>query len=292
MPRHGRHVHRRVPDLEGTGAQPDVSTSAQIAGVAVSHPGGRHPHRGRRRRVDRLARRRRRAAGRPAIGGCDPRARMLRPRRNGADGHRREPRARLSIRRRAARRRRRARPKGRRRRGRRPRRAARPRRHGVRRGNPPRRRRRDDPRAPGRHRTARNRPSPVRADGVRRRRRPPRREHAGRPRAEDRVDPELVGDLPRRGGRRLRRTPSARIRAGRVPAGRRRPHRVGHRGVGDAENALAGSSWRGRARAATRRQRRSAAARSSSLRRASGGAGRAPRTRLASVTVGSVPPRP
>ena len=54
----------------------------------------RHPHRRRRRRLDRLARRRRRAAGRSAQRRRAPGPGRVRPRRRGADGHRREPPAR------------------------------------------------------------------------------------------------------------------------------------------------------------------------------------------------------
>ena len=53
---------------------------------------GRRAHGRRRRRLDRLARLRRRAAGRPALGGRRAGARLLRARRHGADGHRRQPR--------------------------------------------------------------------------------------------------------------------------------------------------------------------------------------------------------
>ena len=55
----------------------------------------RHPHRRRRRRLDRLARRRAaRCASGPRSRGRPARARLLRPRRRRADGHRRQPAAR------------------------------------------------------------------------------------------------------------------------------------------------------------------------------------------------------
>ena len=63
---------------------------------------GRRPHGQRRRRLDRLGRRRRRAARRPALGGRRPRPGRLRQGRRGADGDRRQPAARLPRRRRGA----------------------------------------------------------------------------------------------------------------------------------------------------------------------------------------------
>ena len=71
---------------------------------AAAHPDDRHRRGRRRRRLDRLARPGRRAAGRPAERRCGAGARLLRARRERADGHRRERRARLHARRAARRR--------------------------------------------------------------------------------------------------------------------------------------------------------------------------------------------
>ena len=54
------------------------SAGREIAGPPDRAADGRHPHRRRRRRLDRVARRGRRAAGRPALGRRGPRARGVR----------------------------------------------------------------------------------------------------------------------------------------------------------------------------------------------------------------------
>ena len=146
-------------------------TRAQIGGRADPAADGRRPHGRRRRRLDRLARPRRRAARRPALGRRRPRARLLRPRRQRADRDRRQPAARLPRRRLAA---------GRRRRARRRRRGARRSRElaaslGLdelrdRRGDRPRRQPGDGARAARGHGRARRRPAPLRPAPLRRRR--------------------------------------------------------------------------------------------------------------------------
>ena len=73
-------------------------SSGRDRGAAAGAADARDPHRGRGRRLDRLARRRRRAAGRPALGGRRPRTGLLRTRRHRADRHRRQPRARAACR--------------------------------------------------------------------------------------------------------------------------------------------------------------------------------------------------
>ena len=70
-----------------------------MAGSRARAADGGRAHGRRRRRVDRMARRRRRAAGGPALGGGRPRTGLLRARWQRADGHRREPRARVPRRR-------------------------------------------------------------------------------------------------------------------------------------------------------------------------------------------------
>ena len=76
--RHGRYLLRRMPDRwrprggDGGGRR---------GGQAARAGDARHPHRGRRRRLDRVARPRRRAARGPALRGRRPRAGVLRARR-------------------------------------------------------------------------------------------------------------------------------------------------------------------------------------------------------------------
>ena len=84
--RHGRDEHRRGADRRRRGADHD---GAVVAGVPLAPPDGRRPHRQRRRRLDRRARRGRRAARRAALRRRRPGPGRLRPRRHGADGHRR-----------------------------------------------------------------------------------------------------------------------------------------------------------------------------------------------------------
>ena len=70
--------------------------AARSRGLPVRVPHARHPHRRRGRRLDRLARRGRGAAGRAAERGGRSRAGGLRPRRAPADGDRRERRPRAA----------------------------------------------------------------------------------------------------------------------------------------------------------------------------------------------------
>ena len=90
--RHGRHELRRLP-----GAR---RRAAVLVGLRDRvRPAGRRAEREhaddrRRRRLDRLDRSRRLPAGRPAERGRRPGPRLLRPRRRGADAHRRQRRAR------------------------------------------------------------------------------------------------------------------------------------------------------------------------------------------------------
>ncbi len=89
-PRHGRHLLRRVgPAGRAGGGGLGPQRRRPRAGAAD----GRRAHRRSGRRVDRLARQGRRPARRPAIGRCRPRPRLVRPRRHGADRHRRRPAA-------------------------------------------------------------------------------------------------------------------------------------------------------------------------------------------------------
>ena len=87
--RHGRHQHRHLARLRGR-AEGDEGV---VDRVRLSDP--LPEHRGaddrRRRRLAGLDRRGRLAAQRPAVGGRRSRARQLRPRRRGADQHRRQP---------------------------------------------------------------------------------------------------------------------------------------------------------------------------------------------------------
>jgi hypothetical protein len=87
--RHGRHLHRR--DAHRRPARHDDRVhGGRLPCAAADH---RHPHRGRRRRVDRLPRQRRRAPGWPAERRRRPGPRVLRQGRR-ADGDRRQPAAR------------------------------------------------------------------------------------------------------------------------------------------------------------------------------------------------------
>ena len=108
--RHGRHLVRRLRDPGRRRAGERGPRGRRPSARAAD---GRHPHRRRRRRLDRLARRRRRAARRTAVGRGRARAGLLRARRHRADRHRRQPRPRTprsgrAAGRRRARRRRRA----------------------------------------------------------------------------------------------------------------------------------------------------------------------------------------
>ena len=179
----------------------------------------------------------------PQSAGRRPRAGVLRARRHGTDGHRRQPRARLPVLERAPRRRRRARPRRGRTSGGQPCRTTRPRGRRLCRGDPARGRRRDDPRAARGHRPARHRPTPVRADGVRRRRRPAR--GPDRRRARDRHDPVPAGvGRPGRAGLGRLATPARRSKN--RPPQRARAHRRGDR-----------AARRGARRARARRHARS-----------------------------------
>ena len=105
--RHGRDEHRRRGRPRGRGAG-----YGRVGGRGRPDPvpDGRRAHDRRRRRLDRVARRRRRAAGRAPFRGSASRPRLLRPGRRGGDGHRRESRPRLPGRRGRPRRRGEARP--------------------------------------------------------------------------------------------------------------------------------------------------------------------------------------
>ena len=105
--RHGRDEHRRRGRPRGRGAG-----HGRVGGRGSPDPvpDGRRAHDRRRRRLDRVARRRRRAAGRATFCGSASRPGLLRPGRRGGDGHRREPRPRLPGRRGGPRRRGHARP--------------------------------------------------------------------------------------------------------------------------------------------------------------------------------------
>ena len=94
-------------DMGGTSCDVCVVLGGSVREAAGREVGGRpgraadarHPHRRRRRRLDRLARPGRRAARRAALRGRPARPRLLRPRRHRADGHRRQPPARPAARR-------------------------------------------------------------------------------------------------------------------------------------------------------------------------------------------------
>ena len=102
--RHGRHLVRRVRRRGRPRARDDGARGRRPAAGPAD---GRHPHRRRRRRLDRLARPRRRAARGPAQRGRRAGTGVLRARRHRADGDRRQPRPRPPERRRPAGRRRR-----------------------------------------------------------------------------------------------------------------------------------------------------------------------------------------
>ena len=110
--RHGRHVLRRLRDRGRQVAAHRVADDRRPADPAAD---GRRPHGRRRRRLDRLARPR---AGRcgsgPRSAGSDPGPACYGRGGDGADGHRRQPAARLPGCRLDARRRRRARSRRRR----------------------------------------------------------------------------------------------------------------------------------------------------------------------------------
>ena len=90
--RHGRHLLRRLRGRRRRGAAHRLARDRRPPDPAAD--GGR-PHRRGRRRLDRLAGPGRRAARRPALGGRRAGPRLLRARRHRADGHRRQPAARL-----------------------------------------------------------------------------------------------------------------------------------------------------------------------------------------------------
>ena len=171
---------------------------------------GRRPHGRRRRRLDRLARPRRRAARRAALGGRRPRARLLRARRHRADRDRRQPAARLPGDRLDPRRRRRPRRRGGPSRRRRPRPFARPLRTGDRRGDRAGRQPGDGAGAARRHRRARRRPARLRAAPLRRRRSDARRRD--RRRARHRPHPLPARRRRPLGARPLRLGPPPRHR--------------------------------------------------------------------------------
>ena len=151
--------------------RPQVTREAALDGIPIRVPGHRHQRDRRRRRVDRVDRRGRRAAGRAEERRGGAGSRLLRPRRHGADRHRRQSRARPPRRRYAARRRADARRRGRNAGNRDPhRRAARPRRDRSGLRHPARRQRDDGARHPRRLGRARPRPAPPDAGAVRRRR--------------------------------------------------------------------------------------------------------------------------
>ena len=108
--RRRRRAHRRARGIESAIAFDMGGTSTDVCLIAVAGRGdrraarwpasrsgsdGRHPHGRRGRRLGGLAGPGRRPSRRPAERGCGARARMLRPRRGGADRDRREsgPRA-------------------------------------------------------------------------------------------------------------------------------------------------------------------------------------------------------
>ena len=108
LPRHGRDV---VRCLRGRRRRRARAERGRDRGTAAGPADARGAHGRRRWRLDRVARSRRSAARRAALGRSRPGSRLLRPRRDRADGHRREPGARLPRRRCAAGGRRDARPR-------------------------------------------------------------------------------------------------------------------------------------------------------------------------------------
>ncbi len=89
--RHGRHLHRRLPGARPAAAHDRGCDGGRLPGQGLPD---RHAHRGRGRRLHRLARRGRQPAGRPAQRGRLPGAGGLRTGRHRARGHRRQRRAR------------------------------------------------------------------------------------------------------------------------------------------------------------------------------------------------------
>ncbi len=224
-------------DMGGTSTDvaPVVGGHVQTTTGSVDR-GGAHPPSGRRRphglcgrRLDRVRRQRRRAAGGPALGGRGPRPGGVRQGRRGPDGDRREPPARLSARRRGAGwRRGRARPGAGRGGARRPGLEARPGRRRDRARGRGGRERRDGAGAAGHQRAARVRSPRVRARRVRRRGPPARLRarggaghrdgpRAARQRRAERARPRHQRRAPRRRGaasRGARRHRPRRRRAG------------------------------------------------------------------------------
>ena len=92
------------------GGEAQITAESVVGGRPDPVPDGRRAHDRRRRRLDRVARRWRRPAGRATFCGSPSRPGLLRPGRRGGDGHRREPRPRLPGRRGRPRRRGTARP--------------------------------------------------------------------------------------------------------------------------------------------------------------------------------------
>ena len=86
--RHGRHLDGRLPDRGRPGRARGGAGGGRLPGAA---PDGRHPHGRRGRRLDRLARCGRSAAGRAAQRRRGARSGVLRARRVGAHGDGREP---------------------------------------------------------------------------------------------------------------------------------------------------------------------------------------------------------
>ena len=90
--RHGRHLDRRL-DRDRRPRELHHRLRDRVGG-ADPDPDGRHPHDRRRRRLDRLDRQGRHAAGRPAKRRRAAWPRLLRPRRGPGHGDRRQPGAR------------------------------------------------------------------------------------------------------------------------------------------------------------------------------------------------------
>ena len=88
--RHGRHQHRR---RIAAGRAVPAGQRGRRARLSDQGADARHPHRGRRRRLDRLCRQRRPAEGRAAQRRRRSGSGLLRPGQRGADGHRRQCRA-------------------------------------------------------------------------------------------------------------------------------------------------------------------------------------------------------
>ena len=95
--RHRRHHREVLADRERRGQDQDrlLDRARPHLGRLSDHGAGGRPGRDRQwRRLDRLGRRFRQAACRPAIGRCGARSRRLRPRRHRGDDHRRQSLAR------------------------------------------------------------------------------------------------------------------------------------------------------------------------------------------------------